>query len=367
MKKIIIFGGTFDPVHNAHMRIAIAASLKLNADVIFVPSKSPRWKNPLTSSEHRTKMLKLALKDAPSGSMISDFELKSGDEINYSIDTVKYFINKYPKAKLYFLIGADQVNKFNEWKDAEELSKLATITFVSRPNYPLDKSVVDKYHMLDLGFLDSGDTSSTDVRELKSIDIPDNVREYIEKNRLYYVGKLEKYLPEQRLLHSLRVADLSLKIAKINKLEHPERFYFAGLLHDLGKTYKTDSSDSISFMKEHFPEYMDLPKFSYHQFIGAYLAEHDFGVKDEIILDAIKYHCTGKANMSDVGMVVYAADKIEPSRPFDSKWLINSCFKNWKQGFLDTLEDNKKYLLNHNKDITNRFTDECFEMYLGEK
>lgn len=367
MQKIIIFGGTFDPVHNAHMRIAVAASLKLNADVVFVPSKSPRWKNPLTNSKHRLKMLKLAMKDAPSGSMISEYELKSKDSINFSIDTVKYFKTKYPKAMLYFLIGADQVNKFSEWKDAEELSNLAIITFVSRPKYKLDKNIIETYHMLDLSYLDSGDVSSSDVRELRSIDIPDPVRKYIETNHLYWIEKLEKYLPEQRLNHSLRVADLSLKIAKYNQLDHLERFYFAGLLHDLGKTYISDSSDSIEFMKKHFPEYMNLPKFAYHQFIGAYLAEHEFGIKDEIILDAIKYHCTGKDNMSQVGMVVYAADKIEPSRPFDSRWLINSCYKNWKQGFLDTLEDNKKYLLNHNKDITNRFTDRCFEMYLGGK
>lgn len=367
MENIIIFGGTFDPVHNGHMRIAVEASLKLNADVVFVPAKSPRWKTPLTSSEHRCKMLKLALKKGPSGSKICDYELKSKDDINYSIDTVRYFKNKYPKAKLYFLIGADQVNRFSDWKNAEEISSLATVTFVARPNYELDRNIIETYHMLDLSFLNSGDVSSSDVRDLKSIDIPEKVREYIEENRLYYVGKLEKYLTEQRFQHSLQVANLSLKIAKFNKLDHLERYYFAGLLHDLGKTYRPDSSDSIEFMKKHYPEFIDLPKFSYHQFIGAYIAEHDFGIKDEIILDAIKYHCTGKSNMSEVGMVVYAADKIEPTRQFDSRWLINSCLKNWKQGFLDTLEDNKKYLLNHNKDITNRFTDECFEMYLGDK
>lgn len=366
MKNLIIFGGTFDPVHNAHMRIAIAASLKLNADVIFVPAKSPRWKNPLTSSEHRCKMLKLAMKNAPSGSMISDYELKSDEPINYSIDTVRYFKNKYPKAKLYFLIGADQVNRFSEWKDAEELSNLATIIFASRPKHELNEEIIKKYNMLDLNFPDSGDVSSTDIRELRSIDIPDSVREYIEENRLYYIEKLEKYLPEQRFLHSLSVAELSLKIAKMNKLEHPEKYYFAGLLHDLGKTYKTESNDSISFMNEHFPEYMDLPKFSYHQFIGAYLAEHEFGITDSEILEAIKFHCTGKKDMSSVGMVVYAADKIEPTRQFDSRWLINSCLKSWKQGFLDTLEDNRKYLKSHNKDCSNRYTDECFKMYLGD-
>ena len=94
------------------------------------------------------------------------------------------------------------------------------------------------------------------------------------------------------------------------------------------------------------------------------MAKAKLGVNDPEILDAIKFHCTGKANMSPLGMVVYACDKIEPTRDFDSTWLINACLEDWKKGFLTTLEDNRKYLLGAKKDITNRLTDECFAMYL---
>lgn len=367
MANYIIFGGTFDPVHNGHMRIALEASLRLNADVIFVPSKSPRWKTPLTSIEHRVKMLKIAMKAAPSGSQLSDFEIKKSDSINYSIDTVRYFKKKYPNDKLYFLIGADQVNRFAEWKNAEELSKLATIVFVARPQIKLDQSVIETYKMMDLSFFDSGEVSSSSFRELQSIDIPEKVLKYIEKNRLYFVDQLSKIIPEARLNHSLEVANLALKIAKFNNLEHLEKYYFAGLLHDAGKNPRMNVEQATDFMKKYFPKFVSLPKFAYHQFIGAYIAEHEFNIKDKEILEAIMYHCTGNSNMSTLGMVVYAADKIEPTRDFDSRWLINSCLKNWKQGFLDTLEDNKKYLLSHNKDITNVLTDRCFAMYLEDK
>lgn len=367
MRRFIIFGGTFDPIHNGHLRIACAASLKLNADVIFVPAKSPRWKEDVTEVKHRLKMLKLALKEAPSGSKISDFEIKSRAEINYSIDTVRYFRSIYPKAELYFLIGADQVNKFPEWKDAEELSKIAHVIYSARPENDLNNEIIQKYSMQSIECNNSGDVSSTSVRELKSIDLPISVLNYIEDNRLYYVGKLAKYLQEARLNHSIQVARLSLRIAKVNKLSDPWRYYTAGLLHDLGKTYSTASENSIEFMKKNFPQECDLPKFSYHQFIGASLAKSDFNIEEEDILDAIKYHCTGKANMNNVAMVVYAADKIEPTRDFDSRWLINSCLENWYKGFIDTLEDNRKYLLGHAKDIENRYTKECFDMYLGDK
>lgn len=367
MANYILFGGTFDPVHNGHIRIATAASLYLNADVVFVPARAPRWKSPYTNAKHRVKMLKLAMKKCASGSSILDYELKSKDDINYSIDTVRYFRKKHPKDNIYFIIGADQVNKFSEWKNAEELSSLAQIVFVSRPKYELDKNMIQLYHMRDLSFIDTGDISSTMFREMKSIDIPLDVLMYIEKNRLYFVGKLAKYIPEKRLEHSLQVANLALNIALVNSLSHPEKYFFAGLLHDVGKTYANDSEEAINFMKKHYPHYVNLPNFSYHQFIGEYIAKNDFGITDKDILNAIKYHCTGNKNMNSVAMVVYASDKIEPTRQFDSRSLINSCLKNYKQGFIDTLIDNRKYLLSHNKDITNELTDACFEMYLAKE
>ena len=105
MANYILFGGTFDPIHNGHIRMATYASMKLNADVVFVPARSPRWKNPTSSSKERLKMLKAALKYCPSGTSILDYELKSKDDINYSIDTVRYFKNMHPNDKIYFLIG----------------------------------------------------------------------------------------------------------------------------------------------------------------------------------------------------------------------------------------------------------------------
>ena len=88
MANYIIYGGSFDPIHNGHLRIARFASLKLNADVIFVPARSPRWKACEASAEDRLKMMKLVLRSyAPAGAQISDYELKSKSEVNYTIDT----------------------------------------------------------------------------------------------------------------------------------------------------------------------------------------------------------------------------------------------------------------------------------------
>ena len=368
MANFIIFGGTFDPPHNGHLRIALQSSLLLNASVIFVPARSPRWKAPLTDAKQRLKMLKLALmnSEAPSGSIICDYELKSTADINYTIDTVRFLKKKHKNDNLYLLIGTDQVNRFSEWKSAEELSELCKIIFVRRPGDKIDNRIVKTYKMTPLDSVFGGEVSSTKIRELKSIDMPLNVLKYIESNRLYFVHKMTEYLDDARLEHSISVANLAYLVARKNELKNPEKCYIAGLLHDIGKTIKYKGDLATTFMKKHYPAYMDLPRFSYHQFIGEYIAKNDFDIDDKEILEAIKFHCTGNENMNDIAKIVYASDKIEPTRGFDSSWLISSCLKDFNKGFYDTLVDNKKYLLSHNKDITNRLTDACFNMYLKE-
>ena len=364
MKNILVFGGTFDPVHNGHLRIASKAAEKFNASVIFVIAKSPRWKEPEETSNQRLEMLKIALKNVKFEYEICDFELNSKSDINYSIDTISYLKNLHKDDNLYFLIGADQVNKFNEWKNAKEIAELSHVGYVNRPGYELNKDIIKEFNMISLDFFESGEVSSTLIKEMKSVDLPFEVLKYIEDNRLYFVKKVAELIPEKRLNHSIEVANLALKVAQVNKLEPLDKFYFASLLHDLAKGFKKDGEDMVSLMKAHYSEYLDIPSFAYHQFVGEYLAKTKLGVKDPEILDAIKFHCTGKANMSQLGMVVYACDKIEPTRDFDSTLLIDACMKNWKVGFLTTLEDNRKYLLGAKKDITNRLTDECFDMYL---
>ena len=364
MKNFVVFGGTFDPVHNGHLRMASAAAKKFNASIIFVPSKAPRWKTPEVSSNQRLEMLKIALNGVDFNYEICEFELNSDAEVNYSIDTVKYLKSIHKDDNLYFLIGADQVNKFHEWKDAKELSELAQIVYCFRPENTFNENNIKLFNMIDLGFDKSGEVSSSAIRDMKSVDLPFEVLQYIEKNRLYFVKKVASFIPEKRLNHSIEVANLALKVAEVNKLEPLYKYYFAALLHDLGKGYYKEDENLLKIMKDNYPEYLDIPNFAYHQFAGEFLAKNKLGVEDPEILDAIKFHCTGKANMSPLGMVVYACDKIEPTREFDSTWLINACMDDWKNGFLTTLEDNRKYLLGAKKDITNKLTDECFAMYL---
>lgn len=368
----IIFGGTFDPIHKGHIRIAEAILKKVGGELIFVPAKSPRWKEPLTDANHRLNMLKAAILDSGLTATIEEFELNSNAEINYSVDTVQYLYDKYPDDKLYFIIGADQVNQFEKWKDGDVIAKLATIIYVNRPRYELNQENIKRYNMVNSEFFDSGDVSSSEIRELKLIETTDGVLRYIEENHLYYVKEMEKYIDSHRLTHSISVAKLAVEINRVNgKPLNEYKVYVAALLHDIGKLLKdtTPCGKPIEeLMRMSYPEYIDtVPPFAYHQFVGARIAKNHFEIEDEEILDAIRWHATGKANMSLLGMLVYASDKIDPLRDFDSTWLIDACKKDIYEGFITTVIDNKKYLINHAKDIYNPYTKACFEMYIKEE
>ena len=119
----ILFGGSFDPIHLGHINMALQASKQLDADVIFLPAKVAVWKENSIGISHKINMLELAIKDYPRFH-IDLYEVEKGEDTNYSIDTVRYFVNKYPNDKFFYLIGADQVNLFHLWKEAEELSNI---------------------------------------------------------------------------------------------------------------------------------------------------------------------------------------------------------------------------------------------------
>lgn len=363
MESIIIYGGSFDPIHNSHLKLARGASFALNAPVIFVPSKSPRWKSPEANVNHRLEMLKIALKtEGCTDFIVSDYELKKDDKVNYTIDTIKHFAALYPDRLIYLLIGSDQVNKFNNWKSPEEIVSLCKIVYVDREGIELNQEIVSHYKMLRLNIKGIGDASSSDVRNLKSLDIPLNVLEYIEDHNLYYIEKIHHYLDNNRFNHSIEVAHLAYLIARCNNLKNPEKAYIAGLLHDIAKNYDVNKAKLI--MNQYYKEYIDLPLFAYHQFIGSYIAKNDFKIQDVDILNAIQYHATGRTNMSDLEKIIYSSDKIEPTRGYDSSCMIKACIKNFDSGFKVVLKENRAHLLTHRKDIYNKLTNECMMQYI---
>lgn len=363
MSRILIFGGSFDPIHNGHIKVANKVKKNLQIDkVYFELAASPRWKTPNVSSKDRLNMLKLAIEGIKCFD-IDTYELDSNKEINYSIDTVKYFKNKFPNDEIFFLIGYDQVNKLHDWYKIDELANLANLVAYNRKdNQKLNEENIIKYHVQ----IVEGpyyNISSTMVRNFKSIEVNKNVLRYMLDNRLYYASKAQNFLSVHRYDHSVEVALLALEIAKSNKLNKLNVFK-AALLHDIGKDIKEE--ESLKIMQTYFKEYMDLPHYAYHQFVGSYLAKKEFGVSNIEIVEAIKYHCTGNSNMGNIAKVVYASDKIEPTRGFDSSMLIKGCMENYETGFIKVLEANREYLLSKNANINDKLTNACMSYYLNK-
>ena len=354
----VIFGGGFDPIHLGHLNMAVTARDVLNANVIFVPAKVAVWKNDSVEATHKLNMLKLAIQDYEDFS-IDTFELDSKEQ-PYSFETVRYFKKRYPKDRLFLLIGQDQVNSFHLWKNPEEIADLTQIIYFRRPKLELNYENVEKYHMKGLEGVEI-DVSSSDVRELKSAKVPLNVLAYIEQNGLYFASHIKSMMKETRFNHSCSVAHLAYNIAKKHQLDY-SRAYIAGILHDIAKDI--DKNESLTLMKQYFPDFVDIGAFSYHQFLGAKFAKEQFGVVDEEILGAIMAHTTGKADMTWLEKLIYASDKIDPNRDYDSSDLIAAMDKGVDEGFLTVLEANRDFLTKKHKDINNRLTEECFKFYL---
>ena len=357
----IIFGGAFDPVHNGHINMAEKAAKSLNGQVIFVPARISVWKKVSAPVGDKIEMLRLAIKNHPDFS-IDEYEINSEKDINYSIDTVKYFKNKYPSDKLFYLIGSDQVNEFHRWKDALDLSKLVQLVYYTRPGIALNQDNIKEFNMLEI---DGGgiDVSSTEIRELLNFELPDDILIYIAEHDLYEgMAKIKNIETDHRLAHSKSVARLAYQIAKANNVKNPIRAFIASLFHDIGKDIPLEEQQKLT--EEAYPEYADCPKFAFHQFAGAALAHRMFKIDDAEILEAIEFHSTGNENMSELAKIIYASDKIEPTRGFDSSDLINAMMKNVDSGFKTVLQANKDFLLSQGKSIENPLTCKCFNQYL---
>ena len=134
MKRIALFGGSFDPVHNGHLLVARAACEELGVEqVVFVPASQSPFKPDrfLAAAEHRLAMLRLSLAGW-TNAVVDDRELRRGG-ISYTIDTVRELIEAEGATECVCLIGADHVPHLPSWREASALAELASFAAVPRP------------------------------------------------------------------------------------------------------------------------------------------------------------------------------------------------------------------------------------------
>ena len=132
--KLGLYGGSFNPVHLGHLLVAQAAVEELGLDRIsFIPAAQSPFK---LDSQHapaaaRLQWLRLALAGRTNFE-VDDQEIRRGG-ISYSIDTLRDYARRFPGTELFYLIGADNVAKLNEWREPGELARLAEFVVVPRP------------------------------------------------------------------------------------------------------------------------------------------------------------------------------------------------------------------------------------------
>jgi len=191
MKKIGILGGSFDPVHNAHIKIAQKAIERLKLDqVLFVPCHfAPHWEGKkVLPVKHRVAMLKKVLKEK-SGCLLSLIEIKRKG-ISYTIETLKALKKEYPKGtKFYFILGSDSWSQLPTWKNFKSLIKLSEFVVFNRKGTPFRQSnVAIRTTRLRMKPIEVSSTQIRDrVKKRRSIKtlVPREVEEYIKKNKLY--------------------------------------------------------------------------------------------------------------------------------------------------------------------------------------
>jgi nicotinate-nucleotide adenylyltransferase len=141
--RIVILGGTFDPIHIGHLAIAEDVRFELQAErTIFVPAAQQPFKQraAAATAADRLAMVERAIVDNPYFS-VSDIEVRRGG-ISYSVDTVQALHDELPATELFLIVGADAAAGLPRWHEVERLLHLCCIAIVERPGYDLDREAL---------------------------------------------------------------------------------------------------------------------------------------------------------------------------------------------------------------------------------
>ncbi len=186
--RTAIFGGTFDPIHTAHTRVAAEAADRFELDrVLFVPSAHPPHKlyGQTTSFAHRYRMVELA---CAGDRRFVPSRIEERTEVSYSIDTImRVKAEQGPGDSLFFLIGADAFAEIGSWRRSGEVIRAVDFIVASRPGYTCPTPGGARVHFLET--LALGISSSEIRRRLESGgDVPElhpEVFRYIRQQGLY--------------------------------------------------------------------------------------------------------------------------------------------------------------------------------------
>jgi len=316
-----LLGGTFDPVHNAHICLAQLAKEQLGLeDIILIPTGDPPHKAPRASGEMRLAMTRMAAEEA--GFTVSDIEVKREGR-TYTVDTLRALHAAGGDRRFVYIIGTDTLYQLPNWREFETVKTLTEFAVIRRVGEDVANarewadSIGAKVHFIEV---DAPDISSTQVRLCIQRDedishlVPGCVEKYIREHNLYapradLLEKLQETLQPRRYMHTLGVIDTAVRLAPGYGINERQAF-LAAALHDCAKSMTAEEMFDLTGADDTWKLYPQ----TLHAWAGEILAERDYNVFDPEVLIAIRRHTTADRVMTPLDMLIYVADAIEPGR-----------------------------------------------------
>lgn len=362
--RLGIMGGTFDPIHIGHLACAEQAREAYGLDaVVFIPAGNPVFKRnrDVTSAGDRLEMCRLATRSNPAFD-VSAIEIERGGD-TYTVDTLRQLRAHYPNnVELCFITGADAVHSIVKWRESAAIADLARLIAVTRPGYVLTdecKRLIAEHGNFSVDYLEvtALAISSSDLRARvaagKSIRYltMQRVYEYIRDRGLYAASvfaqnesevfscqattgdmavdtlsdeffharekDLAKRVGKKRFHHVQGVVSMAENLAQTYGVDS-RRARLAALLHDWDKKFDDEEIRArvreVGLIVE--PWVLDYPRVL-HGMTAAAALGREYPTIPAGVLQAIARHTVGATNMSELDMVVYIADALEPGRTMD--------------------------------------------------
>ena len=373
--RLGLMGGTFDPIHLGHLRVAeeMREALQLDA-VLFIPTGAPVFKRnqDVTDAETRFAQVRAAVAGNPHFDA-SRIEIdREGD--TFTVDTLRQLREHYPEnVELYFIVGSDSAATVGKWRGCAEIAELAHLAVaVGRPGSAdvetLQRVIMEaapfKLHLVRVSILE---ISSSNIRQrlaegksvrylvpsssgyagcqagMPSWHPPSGAQSQVDGrheaaptgekagrgeseedvlSKAFFNARkaeLEKRVSAKRFQHSLGVSDACVRLAKSYGVDE-KKARLAGLLHDWDKGFDDEGARArvreLHMEDEVDPSVVEKMPGTLHGITAARALGNEFPGIPSDVLQAISRHTTAALDMSPLDMVLYIADAIEPNRQF---------------------------------------------------
>ena len=336
--RIAFYGGSFNPPHRGHLTSALAAAEQLRPDLFLViPDNKPPHKTLEAGSPtpaERLELCRLNFASVPHAE-VSDVEIARGGK-SYTYDTVMTLRQRWPDAELVMLVGTDMLLDLGRWYKAEIILAHCVVAAFQRDGDELEYIEAKATELRErfnarIEIIRSAPfpAASSDIRDLLRRRagrelLTEDVYAYIIRRRLYGAKVDFAWLREKSyaMLKPARIPHVQGCEAEAVRLARrwgadEELAAEAAILHDCTKKAKRPEQLALCERYGVVPDELERESEKLmHAKTGAAVAEREFGCAREVV-DAIRWHTTGKAGMTLLEQIIYMADYIEPTRDFE--------------------------------------------------